>query len=45
MSTERVNRMKFIGTLNNPTEHYTDFMLQDWLEAMYKHSKAVYIVG
>jgi len=36
---------QFIGTLNNPAEKYPDFMGQDWLEAMYKELKAVYITG
>lgn len=37
--------MKFIGTLNNPHEHYGDFFLADWLERVHKNSKAVYTVG
>ena len=37
--------MKYIGTLNNPEEHYKDFMLEDWLQAIHKQSKAVYTVG
>jgi len=36
---------RFIATLNNPQEKYPDFMAQDWLEAMYKASKAEYVNG
>jgi len=45
MSNRQPLRMRFIGTLNNPQEHYPDFMLQDWLEAIHKTSKATYTVG
>ena len=38
-------RNRFIGTLNNPQEHYKEFMLQDWLEATHKRSGAVYTAG
>ena len=37
--------LKFIGTLNQPSEHYKDFMAQDWLAEAHKHSGAVYTVG
>lgn len=37
--------MRFIGTLNNPHEHYGDFFLGDWLERVHKNAKAVYTVG
>lgn len=37
--------MRFIGTLNNPTEHYKDFIAQDWLEAFHKKAGAVYTNG
>jgi len=43
--TQEPKRNRFIGTLNNPTTHYKDFMLSDWLEAIYKTSKATYTVG
>jgi len=36
---------KFIGTLNNPAEKYTDFMAQDWLQAIYTNTKADYVNG
>ena len=36
---------KFIGTLNNPQDHYKDFMAEDWLAEAHKHSGAVYTNG
>lgn len=38
-------KSKYIGTLNNPEEHYPDFMAQDWLQALHKRAGAVYTVG
>jgi hypothetical protein len=37
--------MRFLATLNQPHEHYKDFMAQDWLEALYKKTEAVYVNG
>lgn len=37
--------LKFIGTLNQPQDHYKDFIAQDWLAEAHKHSGAVYTVG
>lgn len=37
--------MRFIGTLNNPTEHYKDFMAEDWLAALHARTEAVYTNG
>jgi hypothetical protein len=44
-TSDRTKRMRYIGTLNNPEEHYPEFMLQDWLQSMHTTSKAVYTVG
>ncbi len=35
---------QFIATLNNPTEHYKDFMLEDYLKAWHT-SGCVYVTG
>ena len=46
MSAKRETRvMRFIGTLNNPTDHYKDFMAEDWLAALHARTEAVYTNG
>ena len=37
--------MRFIGTLNQPHEKYSDFMAQDWLAALHNKLGAVYTNG
>jgi hypothetical protein len=37
--------MNWLGTLNNPSEHYKGFMAQDFLEAHSKHSGVTYLNG
>jgi hypothetical protein len=31
--------------LNNPGQHYQDFMAGDWLQAIYTAHKAAYVTG
>lgn len=38
-------RTRFIGTLNNPQEHYKDFMAEEWLKAIHVTHKAAYTTG
>jgi hypothetical protein len=45
MQTTRVARTRYIGTLNNPGQHYQDFMAGDWLQAIYTTHKAAYVTG
>lgn len=45
MTEDRTKRYRYIGTLNNPHDHYKDFMLHDWLLTVHNNSKAVYTVG
>ncbi len=35
----------YLGTLNNPTDHYPDFDLAQFLEAWKTQAKAVYVTG
>ncbi len=35
----------YLGTLNNPTDHYPDFDLAQYLEAWKTKAKAVYVTG
>lgn len=35
----------FIGTLNNPTEHYPDLSVQEYIEAWHSKAGAVYATG
>ncbi len=44
-SVQAPKRMRFIGTLNNPQEHYKDFMAQDWLQALHTKLACTYTVG
>lgn len=37
--------MRFLGTLNNPTQHYSDFMAEDWLRALHTKLEATYTNG
>lgn len=38
-------RTRFIGTLNNPQEHYKEFMAEEWLKAIHTTHKAVFTTG
>lgn len=35
----------YLGTLNNPTDHYPDFDLAQYLESWKTKGKAVYVTG
>ncbi len=35
----------FLGTLNNPTEHYKDLVVADYLEAWKTRAGAVFVAG
>ena len=38
-------RTRFIGTLNNPQDHYKDFMAEQWLEATHKAHDLKFTTG